>query len=475
MFKKLIQVLLIAAFWSALVFVGVQTLRFPTTATTENRVLAQKPPVPTSWSGIPNYVQTLEAWWSDSMAFRQLFVREFSLLRLNVGIGPQKNVLLGKDGWLFDSSEQLDDFRNSKLLTDDELNAWREYLVFRHLDAKKRGAKFLFVIVPNKESVYAEFMPDNVTKLTTTSRTDQIVEVVKNDGVAVLDLRSILEEGKKNNLRVYHQNDIHWNLIGANYGQYAITKALAPDFPKLTPALHPLDDFEFVDGNRVNEAGIPYYGGLSLMMGLAELRGELEPIFKTARPQCAEPAELKVVPWDSLSQEQKAATFKATACKTGHYRALVFRDSFTELMFPYLSETFSYIAYLWLPRPIDMGAWNYFLDVTHPDIVIDQNVERFLEQIPRVGVDYPGEIANTSVAASSEAKVSTKAIIGVVPWESLNDQQKSVLSMLEEVWILIPTEKQKSFMLDADKWFTMQPEEQGKVIADLERYRDSDQ
>jgi hypothetical protein len=387
--RKIIQILLLAGFWAALVFVGIQTLRFPTTATTENRVLTQKPPLPDSWRGIPDYVHTLESWWSDSMSFRQLFVRQFSLLRLNVGIGPQKNVLLGKEGWLFDSSEQLDDFRNSNLLTPAELDAWREYLVFRHLDAKKRGARFLFVIVPNKESVYAEFMPDHVTKLTDKSRTDQIVEAVKNDGVAVLDLRSILAEGKKHNLRIYHQNDIHWNLIGANYGQYAIIQALAPYFPELKPKLHPLDDFEFVDGNGVNKAGIVYYGGLSLMMGLAELTREYEPVFKTVKPKCAQHAELDVTPWQNVPEEQRTHTFHATACQTGHYRVVTFRDSFTELLEPYLSETFQYIAYLWLPKPTDMEAWNYFLGVTHPDIVIEETVERFLEPIPQAGIDYP--------------------------------------------------------------------------------------
>lgn len=475
MLRKLIQILLLAVFWSALVFVGIQTLRVPTTQTTENRVLAQKPPLPKTWRDIPSYVQGLEAWWSDSMAFRQQFVRQFNLLRMNVGIGPQKNVLIGKDGWLFDSSEQLDDFRNSKLFTSDEVNAWREYLVFRHLDAKKHGVKFIFVIVPNKESVYPEFMPDNVTKLTEKSRTDQIVESVKNDGVAVLDLRSILEEGKKHSLRVYHQNDIHWNLIGANYGQYAIAQALAPEFPELKPRLHPLDDFEFVSGNDVNKAGIVYYGGLILWMGLADLTREYEPIFKEARPKCAEPAEMDLTPWANLTEKQKANNFKATACKTGHYRAVVFRDSFTELMMPYLSETYQYVAYLWLPRPVPMNAWSHFLSTAHPDIVIDETVERFLEIIPRRGIDYPGEVVAPPASAKAIAppEIVTTASGPSIPWAALNANQKSVLSLIEKAWPLIPIQKQKSFLETADKWNKTVPEEQRKILAELNMYRDS--
>lgn len=472
--RKLIQILLLLAFWCGLVFVGVQTWRFPTTQTTENRILAQKPGLPETWQGIPDYIRGLEAWWTDSMAFRQLFIRQFNLIRMSVGIGPQNNVLIGKDGWLFDSSAQLDDFRNSKLLTAAEINSWREYLLFRHLDAKKHGAKYIFVIIPNKESVYAEYMPDNVTKLTDKSRIDQIVESVKDDGVAVLDLRKILEEGKKHNLRIYHQNDIHWNLIGANYGQFAIAQALAPDFPELKPELHPLDDFAFVSGNEVNKAGIVYYGGLILWMGLADLKREYEPIFKTAKPGCTEPAELDLTPWQGLSEQQKAQNFKATACKAGNYRAVVFRDSFSELLMPYLSETYQYIAYLWLPRPVPMSAWNHFLGSAHPDIVIDETVERFLEIIPRAGIDYPGQAV--AVLATNPAKaVAPSKIAGgpSIAWDSLDANQKSVLSVAERVWPLIPIEKQKSFLETADKWNKTPPAEQRKLLDELKVYRDA--
>lgn len=474
MLRKLVQVLLLLVFWSGLVFVGVQTWRFPTTQTTENRVLAAKPQLPESWRGISGYVHGLDAWWTDSMAFRQLFIRYFNLMRMNVGISPQKDVLIGKDGWLFDGGTQLEDFRNNKLFTSDELNAWRQYLLFRHQDAKKHGAKFIFVIVPNKESVYAEYLPDNVTRLSQISRIDQIIESVKDDGVAVLDLRKILDEGKQHNLRVYHQQDIHWNLIGANYGQYAIAKALAPDFPKLKPELHPLDDFEFVDGNAVNKAGIVYYGGLILWMGIADLFREDEPVFKEYRPTCAEPAELDLTPWQGLTDKQKAQNFKATACKTGNYRVVVFRDSFTELMMHYLSETYQYVAYLWLPRPVPMNAWNHFLTTAHPDIVIDETVERFLKIIPRAGVDYPGQEVTAQAAIPAKVAISPKITGGPsIPWDSLDTNQKSVLSIGERVWPFIPIETQKRFLEAADKWNKTLPEDQKKLMNELKVYRDS--
>jgi alginate O-acetyltransferase complex protein AlgJ len=391
MLRKLTQIILLLVFWSGLAFVGVQTWRSPCLATTENRVLAQKPQLPESWKDIPDYVRGLEAWWNDGVTYRPYFIRYFNLIRMRVGVSPQNDVLLGKNGWFFSGGVALDDFRNRKPFTSDEIESWKRYLVFRHEDAKRRGMKFIFVIVPNKESVYAEYMPDNVVRLSEKSRTDQIIDSVNNDGVSVLDLRKILDEGKKHS-RVYHQTDTHWNLIGANYGQYAINQALAPDFPQLKPALYSANDFEFVDGWYVNQAGIVYYSGLAYMMAIGDLTNEREPIFKVARAKCAKPAEVPLTPdWQNIPEAQRLRTFHATECEAGHYRVVAFRDSFTELLEPYLSETYRYIAYLWLPRPIDLYAWNYFLDNAKPDIVIDETVERFLGIIPRAGIDYPDE------------------------------------------------------------------------------------
>jgi hypothetical protein len=55
----------------------------------------------------------------------------------------------------------------------------------------------------------------------------------------------------------------------------------------------------------------------------------------------------------------------------------------------------------------------------------------------------------------------------------LNANQKSVLSISERVWTLIPLEKQKSYMATADNWNKTSAEDQKKLISELAAYRDN--
>lgn len=389
MFRKLIQLLFILTCWGGLALIGVQTWRFPTTTTTENRALTSKPDLPTKRSDVAPYIRHLENWWSDAIHYRQAFLRLSTIMHMKLGFNPQGEVLIGKNGWFFWTGERsADSLRNNNPLTQEEVERWRNYLLFRHLDAQRHGAKYLFIIMPNKESLYAEFMPDNFTRLSQQSWLDQIKGSVQHDGVNILDLQKVLEEGKQH-AQVYTKTDTHWNSIGANYGQYEITRTLAADFPLLKPYLHPLDDFYDAEYTAFYGTGFLYYGGLPYMLGISDLTDEHEPLLKEKITKCAKHTTMPLGGWENLTEPQRSFIFHASSCKEGHYRVLLFRDSFTELLEPYLSEIFQYVAYIWTPRPNDTGMWTYFLEALHPDIVMDQMIERYLAVIPRPGIDYP--------------------------------------------------------------------------------------
>lgn len=388
MFRVLIQLLLILACWGGLALIGIQTWRIPTTTTSENRILATKPAPPTEWRNTGSYIRQLETWWSDSIHYRQVFLRISTEIHMYVGLNPQGEVLIGKDGWYFWTGERtIDAARNNNPLTPEEVMHWRNYLLFRHLDAQKHGAKFLFVVIPNKETAYAEYLPDNITQLGKQSWLDQIAAAVQQDGVHILDMRPTLAEGKKH-AQLYTKTDTHWNLMGANYGQYDIARTLKPDFPLLEPYLYPSDNFYLADWAAFNGTDIIYYSGLPYMLGISE--NELEPLFKEPQKKCAKTADILLpVWWQNMPEPQRSNTFHATSCDKGHYRAVFFRDSFVQLLEPYLSEIFQYAAYAWVTRPNDMGTWTYFLESAHPDIMVDEMVERYLVLIPRRGLDYP--------------------------------------------------------------------------------------
>ena len=59
-------------------------------------------------------------------------------------------------------------------------------------------------------------------------------------------------------------------------------------------------------------------------------------------------------------------------------RAVVFRDSFSNALIPYLSEHFERILYVW-DRDVDTQV----VDIEQPDVVIQEIVGRFLSRRPR--------------------------------------------------------------------------------------------
>jgi hypothetical protein len=81
-----------------------------------------------------------------------------------------------------------------------------------------------------------------------------------------------------------------------------------------------------------------------------------------------------------LRQQPVEPLFKiaATNCATGHGRLLIFHDSFTLPMSPYLSETFARVVYAW--RRPTLAQIQAMVAAEHPTVVIEQRVERFLTE-----------------------------------------------------------------------------------------------
>ncbi len=61
-------------------------------------------------------------------------------------------------------------------------------------------------------------------------------------------------------------------------------------------------------------------------------------------------------------------------CKGANLRVLVFRDSFFELVRPFLSENFQQVVYLW--QIYNQKNAEIMIDYFHPNLVIEERIER---------------------------------------------------------------------------------------------------
>lgn len=144
------------------------------------------------------------------------------------------SVLVGKEGWLFLGnnystvlSKALGKDPYSSQYYKDWVNGMKQEQAF----IKKQGAIPLFVIAPNKHSIYREYLAKNISS-TPTPSTQHLLQVSKSQGLNIINLYPELIASKNKYERLYYKGDSHWNQVGAYLGYRTIMKRLQASFPQ---------------------------------------------------------------------------------------------------------------------------------------------------------------------------------------------------------------------------------------------------
>jgi alginate O-acetyltransferase complex protein AlgJ len=202
----------------------------------EHRLLAGFPEIGigTSASSLQNYFRQIENYFNDHFGCRQpLILCHLAIKHIlsPTEMGPK--VLAGRAGWLYYLAEDMvDNHLGTTRFTIQQLKAWQFFLEKRRDWLAAQGIKYLFVIAPNKESVYPEFLPDWLQNSSGT-KLDQFIDYMRlHSTVEILDLRSSLYEARKYD-PVYYKTDTHWNLMGAFTADEAITLKVSNQIPNL--------------------------------------------------------------------------------------------------------------------------------------------------------------------------------------------------------------------------------------------------
>ncbi len=166
-----------------------------------------------------------EAWMSDRIPFRPQLLTGANMLKGELFHTPTSNVIDGKDGWLFYENES-EDYMDTNAMTEAEIHAVAVSLSLMEEAVEKNGGRFVFVPIPNKASVYGEYMPYYYTKADT-NNLDRVMEACGREGVSYVDMKTALTEQKEKGL--YHKRDSHWNYQGALIGYNAIMDGLGKE------------------------------------------------------------------------------------------------------------------------------------------------------------------------------------------------------------------------------------------------------
>ena len=274
-----------------------------------NQVLAARP-APLDKDGSVNlrFLSELADYASDRFALRQQALTLWAglnakLLRSSV----TKDVLIGRDGWLY-FVPALPDYTRTRALSERELWCASRTLALLQEAAEARGGQFLFTLAPNKSSLYGTHLPA-LTRQDGPSAAERLAGQLEAQGVRYLDLFSVFRAQPE---ELYYPRDSHWNGRGAALAADAILTALGRESGYF--------DTDFEPGRHRSD----------LYEMLFPLGTEEDP-------------DLVYAPGFSFtaSSENADALRLNTQQETGEGALLMYRDSFGRALYPYLAESYA--------------------------------------------------------------------------------------------------------------------------------------
>jgi len=318
------------------------------------------------WSWTPaelaTYPKRFDAWLRDHFGFRRLLIRGHSVLSYYVlHTAPSPKVVIGKDGWLYydgvhaRDGDPITEYRGIRAQTPYQLEGWR--WAFQDISdwLQEQGMRFLVVLIPAKEMIYPEYLPDHLAPVGPSASTQVVTYLGRHGRFEMLDLTPILRGARRGEL-LYAKTDTHWNSYGAYVGYRAIIERLRAWYPGLQP--WPPSDFRVL---RARDRA----GDLAQMMDLRAVMTEETPVVDALRPRRATSKTFGDKDLPGVVAEIDDASLP---------RAVIFRDSFADALIPHLSEHFRRALYTWSRQGLDLSP----IVTERPDLVLHIVADRAL-------------------------------------------------------------------------------------------------
>ncbi len=332
----------------------------------ENRAPAAFPARAPGIAGLRKFTAGLDAYFEDHFGFRSRLVGWERHWRWQLFHDTRLiNVLKGKGDWLFFSDgKMVNDITGTRPFSDAELEGWRTLLTGRRDWLRQRGIRYLFVIPPDKQSIYPEHLPDwLLTRAGKPQRLDQfLVHMRARSDVPILDLRSTLLDAKKNT-ELYLHTDSHWNERAALIASRRIVQELA-SLGITSAAPNPNAYREIVSNNPG--------GDLALMLGQQDRLPEKAVPLLVPKPPLVElvfrkDATLIPKSWIPGTEPLVVENPRTTG------KVVMFRDSYAISLSKFFSQSFGRAVYVWQQN------WDKpFIERERPDVVIDEMLERIV-------------------------------------------------------------------------------------------------
>ena len=365
------KILFIGIFLALCLSLSIGTLLFGPADAVANERLAELPSIQTEDGRInTNYLSQLQSYVNDRFFLRQKLITLDRRMSSLLGVSGESSVIAGKDGWLF-FAETLDDYTGTNLMSSRELFSAASNVALMDEYCRTNGKEFTFIIAPNKNSLYGQFMPDyGVTAKTSNAK--QFHDLLDQLQVEYVDLFTALGEIPET---LYFAHDSHWNSKGAALGADLINRSFGVDSNYFgadfsQSATHEGDLYAMVFPGAQDTERNPVYGG------------ELNYTF--------------------TSKATQPDAIVLTTEGTGNGNLLCYRDSFGILLYPYLADSYASTKF---SRSVsyDMTGSEDYVAVE----LVERNLNYLIQNVPVMPspvrkLELPAAVSGTAEASKVE-------------------------------------------------------------------------
>lgn len=209
-------------------------------------------------------------------------------------------------------------------------------------------AEIVYMIVPSSMTTYPELVPSNYKPATGETKLDATMAALEKGGATVIDLKSIFQEHKNDEMPLYYKLDSHWSDYGAYVAYNALFTHIAKKFPEASP--RSIDEFNWNEG-FYNSGDMTYY------LAMSQSKIKEYAYYRTFKDKV--PASVtEFNRYDSAVSltYSDEMTFENTIV-TGNEKlpsCIVMRDSYSTQMYDILAEKMN--------RTLYRGMWSYSWD-----------------------------------------------------------------------------------------------------------------
>ena len=341
-----------------------------------NEKLAEMPAVKTEDGKLnTDFLSQLQQYVNDRFFLRQKLITLDRRLSNLLGVSGEDSVIAGKDGWLF-FADTLGDYTGTGLMSNRELFSAATNVALMDEYCRVNGKEFTFIIAPNKNSLYGEFMPSyGVTAKT--SNAQRLHSLLDQLQVEYVDLFAAFGAQKE---ILYFAHDSHWNSRGAALGADLINRSFGVTS-------------DYFGGDFSRE--IPHGGDLYAMVFPGAKDTETDPVYGGG------------LNYTFTSKATQPDAIVLTTEGAGEGSLLCYRDSFGILLFPYLADSYASAKF--------SRSVNYDLTGNEQYVAIElveRNIRYLIQNVPVMPSPMRSLTLPLSVSGSAEMKLAENARAG---------------------------------------------------------------